>query len=437
MAPLPAAFAVLFAAALIAVLLYGPSGRRGALSLAVLGYGFSLSLVAAQPGGFDRVVSVLASRHSFSYLFDAALAPPTRDLLADFPGASAGLSMHSRTHPPGVLLAIRGLDGISRTLGPAGLLRLPLPRAAEAAMAKEISRARERGKPVPAIPPSPLTAVALGILLPLAAAATALPLFSLGLAWGLSDGAARLGAALWLAVPAAVLFTPSVDQALAGVAVVGAAVVVNGPQRGRELRAFAAGVIVALGCLISYGLLVTIPFVAWVAFSAGEEPWLSGRRWARPALVGVGFAVPLAALAGFAGYDPWASFHTAIAAHREMAVASRSYATWLFANPYDFALLCGPAIAVLGVFGLASRRAPVGLRRGLLGGAVLLALLWLSGSVRGEVGRIWLFAMPWVALAAAPAACSADSRLNSTSGLVVAAQTLSAIALAASMIFVD
>src|SRR6185436_9090041 len=168
--------------------------------------------------------------------------------------------------------------------------------------------------------------------------------------------------------------------------------------------AVAAGIVLALGCLISYGLLVAVPFVAWVAFSAGEESgWLAPRRFARAALVGAGFALPWLALELFAGYDPWTSFRTAILAHAQMAVATRSYATWLLANPYDFALFCGPAVAVLGLCGLVSRRDPVALRRGLWGGAALFALLWLSGSVRGEVGRIWLFAMPFVALAAAAA----------------------------------
>jgi hypothetical protein len=449
LAPVPLVLALLFAAALIAILVYGPAGRRGAWSLALLGYGFSLSVIAAQPGGFGRVVSVLASRHSFSYLYDAALAPPARDLLADFPAASAELSMHSRTHPPGVLLAIRGLDQVARTLGPAGALRAPLPKKSAGAMELEISRAKERGKPGPAIPPSPFTGVLLAFLLPLAAAATALPLFALAVGWGLPEDAARWSAALWLTVPAGVLFTPSVDQALGLVVVVGAVLAagavkgpkgLQGPQGQPGWRAMAgilgAGIVVGLGCLISYGLLVAVPFVAWVAFSAGGDPWLSPRRFVRAALVGAGFALPWLALALFAGYDPWTSFRTAISAHAQMAVATRSYAIWLLGNPYDFALFCGPAVAVLGLVGLVSRRGPVALRRGLWGGAVLFALLWLSGSVRGEVGRIWLFAMPFVALAAA-AAIERTAAGNRERALLVAAQALTTIALAASMIFVD
>lgn len=441
LAPLPALAAILFGAAVIAVLLHGPRGRKGAIWIALLGYGFILSVVAAQPNGFGRVVSVLASRHSFSYLYDAALAPGTRELLADFPAASAALSMHSRTHPPGVLLAIRGLDRAASALGPAGALGAPLPRKAAEAMAAEISRAKQRGKPAPAVPPSPMSAVALAFLLPLAAAATALPVFSLGRSWGLSDFGARSAAALWVAVPAAVLFTPSLDQALAGFAAAGAALAAKGAEGRRgDLQALAAGVVVGAGCLISYGLLVAVPFVAWVALASGEDrAWREARRAVRAALVGLGFLLPWLALALLAGYEPWRSFRAAISAHREMAVATRSYATWLFANPYDFALFCGPAVAVLAVAGALLRRGPSGMRRGLAGGAALFVLLWLSGSVRGEVGRIWLFAMPFVALAAAGAEGNrtAGPRNLWAPGLVVAAQALATVALAASMVFVD
>ncbi len=449
LAPLPACAALLAASVLILLLRYGPTVRRGAASLAIAGYAFSLSVVAAQPAGFERVVSVLSSRHSFSYLYDAALAPPAPLLLADFPAQTANLSMHSRTHPPGILLAIRGLDRIARALGPAGLLAARLPRKAEDAMDAEIARARERGKPAPARPPSAFTAVLLAFLLPAAAAATALPLHSLALVWGLRPDHARLTAALWLTLPAATLFTPSIDQALALVGVTAAAFAAVGGEANPKrvaVSCLAAGFVSALGCLVSYGLLVLVPFVAWIAFSTpNDDAWLSARRLSRPAMVAAGFALPWLALMFFGAYDPWSAFRTAISAHREMAVATRSYATWLAANPYDFALFTGPAVAVLGAFGLAAR-GDKALRRGLLGGAALLGLLWLSGSVRGEVGRIWLFAMPFVALAAAAAVqalsgestrAEADSRPAPIAGFIVAAQALSTLAFAASMIFVD
>ncbi|MBV8201320.1 MAG: hypothetical protein JOZ15_11920, partial [Acidobacteria bacterium] len=90
---------------------------RGAPPLAVVcGAAFTFALVAMQPGGFARVAAALVSRNSFGYVWDAALAPSTGALLADYPAASAGLNQHSLTHPPGPLLAVRALGWFDRVL---------------------------------------------------------------------------------------------------------------------------------------------------------------------------------------------------------------------------------------------------------------------------------------------------------------------------------
>ena len=92
--------------------------------------------------------------------------------------------------------------------------------------------------------------------------------------------------------------------------------------------------------------------------------------------------------------------------HRAIAVASRSYSTWLLWNPYDLLLLLGPAVLVLAA---AALRPPAGdgrpaFRALAWGWWALFAVLLLSGSVRGEVGRIWLFLMPFACVLAAGAA---------------------------------
>ncbi|HXU46688.1 MAG TPA: hypothetical protein VN783_14265 [Thermoanaerobaculia bacterium] len=424
---------VLAALALLAVVRWRPPGLGGRLLLVALGVVFTLALNTAQPGGLGRVTASLVSRNSFSYLYDAALAGSARDLLAGSPTAAGELSLHSRTHPPGALLAIRALDSIARRLGPPrGALALGAAQAIE----NEMNRARDRRRPVPAQAPSPWTPAALAFLLVLASALAALPLYRLALAWGLSETAAGLAAALWLAVPARSLFTPSLDQALALVPILATALAA-GPGRARAL---AAGAVIALGCFTSYGLLGALPLVMWIAATAPDGPEAPSGFALRPRLVraaatGAGFLLPWLALA-LAGYPAWERFRDALATHRSMAVATRSYPLWLAWNPYDFALLCGPAVVILAVAALfVFRRGALG--RGLLGAAGLFLLLWLSGSVRGEVGRIWLFEMPFACLGTAAAIDrfwgAAGGRAFSLLGL----QALLALALGASMIFVS
>jgi hypothetical protein len=436
----PALAAAVLALA-IAGLAAGPSaGSRGTVPLlAVLGFLFSLALVESQPGGFGRVTGSLASRHSFGYVWDAGLAPPTRELLARWPESTARLDQHSRTHPPGALLAIRGLDFLGR--------RLPVPEAgaglrAEAArsLEREVQRARARRRPVPERLPAAGTVALLALLLPALSALTAWPLARLGRAWGLSPEACVFAAALWALVPARSLFTPSLDQALP-LLLVGAAALA---ARGGWARAAGAGVLAGAACAVTYGYLAALPLALLPGVVArSEEP---GRRfglrveWGKLLAMAAGFLLPWAALAAF-GFHPLAALFRSLAEHREIAVLTRDYATWLRWNPYDFALLLGPAALGLALAGIPAIRAAVregGTRpRMAAAGAVfwaLLAFLWVSGSVRGEVGRIWLFFMPFAALLAAWAA----ERWSGPNGraLALLAQAALVVALAARMVFV-
>lgn len=435
-----AALAALAALAGLGVLWGHPrlAARRGAAPLAVLGGAvFTFALVAAQPGGFARVVAALVSRNSFGYVWDAALAPPASALLADYPAASAGLNQHSVTHPPGPLLVVRALGGLDRWLpAPAGVGgqaagRAPrLPALAAAAIAREVERARTHGRPVPQPPPGPWTVTALALLLPALSALAAWPLYGLGRRWGYEPRVALLAALLWLLVPARSLFTPSFDQALP-LLLVGAAALAATRGGG---RAAAAGGLLFAASFLSYGCLTALPLVAACAAASGEPGKDGGgnqgsgsgavRRWLlRTGLpLALGFALPYLALAAFAGHDPWHALRTALALHQRIAVAPRSYATWLLWNPYDFALLLSPA-----VLGLAAAAPLMPWRRSQPEPEPepaprsqprppwriacwtwwgLLALLLASGGVRGEAGRIWLIWMPFACLFAAPAAVS-------------------------------
>jgi hypothetical protein len=450
---LPAALAALAALAGLG-LLWGQrrlAAWRGAPPLAVAcGAVFTFALVAAQPGGFARVTAALVSRNSFGYVWDAALAPPTRALLADYPAASAALNQHSLTHPPGPLLAVRALGWLDRVLpapaadGTAGAAtdrvgggggRGGVPRMAAPAPAREVARAPRHGRPVPRPPPGPWAVAALAVLLPALSALAAWPLYLLARRWGLVPEAALLAALLWLLAPARSLFTPSFDQALP-VLLVGAACLAAG---GGRARAAAAGALLFAACFASYGCLPALPLVAACAAAA---PAAATRRegssaglWQRSGALALGFTLPYLALAAAAGHDPWHAMRAALEIHERIAVAPRSYATWLLWNPYDFALLASPAVvglAALALFraswtnretdspaGPASGTRRVSILDVLRGGRPaalrqagwwaawtwwgLLALMLLSGGVRGEAGRIWLPWMPFACLFAAAA----------------------------------
>lgn len=441
---------VLAAALVIPLLYWGSHDRRtdwrwSLPLLVILGWAFSLNLAQAQPGGFRRVFDALSSRHAFGYVFDAGLAPDTRTLLADWPAVSAGLNQHARTHPPGPLLGVRALDLLGRRLpsepeGERGLLS-----SASESLEREAARAALRGRRTPQHLPAPGTLVLLAVLLPLFSALAAWPLHRLAVGLGLEPGAALLAAALWIAVPARSLFTPSLDQALPLLLLGAAWMAVTGGR----VRPVLGGALLALAVFLSYGCLAVAPLVGLLALTARIEPgeeirpamgWRLVRRfsWDRALLLAAGFLLPWMALALSTGYDPVASFRTALEQHRAIAVVSRTYGTWLLWNPYDFLLLLGPAVLLLAAVGLKGRsEARLPAHRALLWGWWgLLLLLIVSGSVRGEVGRIWMFLMPFACLLAADEAVRRWGPRSLWAGALLVLELALALVLAGNLIFV-
>lgn len=450
----PALLAAAAAAALVAMAAGRGAGRLFLPAAGLAGALLTFALIAAQPGGLERVLGSLVSRNSFGYVWDAALAPETAALLADYPAASVGLNQHSRTHPPGPLLLVRALDRLDRLGGPGGATAGNRTEgwtgAARAAIDREIGRARDRRRPLPERPPVPEAVLALAILLPLAGAAAVWPLASLARSWELPPAAVSFAAALWLLLPARTLFTPSLDQALP-LLLTGAAALAAG--KGWP-RAALAGVVLFAACFLTWGCLAAVPFLLLIAAAANPGGGGKGRAlrlgpWrlgiAAPAVAGTAFAAPWVLLYATTAFNPLAALSSALTLHRQIAVDTRSYSLWLAWNPYDVALLAGPIVVGLAWMTMV---APKTWREGsrgafflpLLGFWGLLILLWISGSVRGEIGRIWLMWMPFACVYAAAAVGpmpGEEGRGRGRRAVALAAQALLLFALAASMSFVS
>ncbi len=122
-----------------------------------------------------------------------------------------------------------------------------------------------------------------------------------------------------------------------------------------------------------------------------------------------------------------------------MAAAGRDRLTWTWMNLYDFALFLGPALTIAAIAGTArlvrSIRTADAAAWLCLGGVAALVLLDLSGTTRGEVGRIWVFLMPFFALTATRGAW-AESPPQGALGLAILtlAQVIYAVVLYASIV---
>lgn len=421
-------WAALSAAALLGLIAL--SGRPWAIrrprrALAVLlagatvgGFSYQLGLLDLEPGrAMPTLLARTVSRTDTSY-YTVAVSEVARDPRAFLDGYAEALpalrktGKHAATHPPGPVLYYRALIALTER-SPA------LTRAALLAAGSSLDDRRVQRPPH--TPASMAAAVLGGSLLLLFCAAACWPVALLARAAGLDPlPAARLGL-LWTLLPGPALMSPQLDQALAlPVAAATALLAVAAVSAGRQvvLAALFAGLLAGVAFFISYGAAVFVDIGALAALALAPPGPGRARRWAIVTVSAfAGFlAVPAASVA--LGHEPLSSLRTALAFHRDAYTAPRSYALWLAFDPLDLALFLGLPVTALGLLALGRdvRRLRSGLAEGTARAlfrlrAVLalgLGLLIVSGTVRGEVGRIWIPLMPALLVAAMASAPQAD-----------------------------
>jgi methylthioxylose transferase len=199
---------------------------------------------------------------------------------------------------------------------------------------------------------------------------------------------ARAAAPFLATAPAALWIATSADALFAGVSAWAIALFVlatGGDRRGRAALALASGVLFGLALLLTYGVVVLASVAGAVSLWRG--------KWRPLLLGGVGSAMVLGA-AALLGFSWLSGLRATEALYRAGISSSRPYGYFVVNNLSAFALAVGPATAVA----LARlRRSPLAWIIG--GGLMAVAVADLSGLSKGEVERIWLPFVPWVAAA--------------------------------------
>lgn len=189
---------------------------------------------------------------------------------------------------------------------------------------------------------------------------------------------------------------------------------------GRWLDWLWAGLLLSLLTWLSFGNLVFGLMIGlhllWRAFWDGVEGRRKRERGREKAslfshgrntflglaLMGTGVALPwlLAYLVWNMNFFDLMAF--GLASHYDIVTAHRDYAIWWWMNLVDFGLWLGAGLLLLGLGGtvwLLWRSATDVVRRDLAGLALVfwsvLLLLDVSGTTRGEIGRLWIFLMPF------------------------------------------
>lgn len=381
------------AAALVALAALPPSSdRRASAALAavvVAGFLFQLALVGLEPAGITRTLMDRAlSRTATSYLTVAASdgardAGAYLDHHAERRAEARVGAKHAATHPPGPVLFYRALI--------AAFERAPAAASALLSMTGIDPAGGRR--------PAPVRAAALAgpLVIMFLCAAAAWPLAALAREGGLDAAHSVRVAALWPLLPGPALMAPHFDQMLA-LPVTAFAALLLAACDGRGRAAVAAGLCAGIALQVSYGAAVFVLLAGMAAFAltSGGERW---RRFSSPvwwAALAAAFVV-VAPMAW--GHEPVAAARSGLAIHAESYTAPRSYVTWLLFNPLDLALFTGIPIVVVGIVRiLRIGHGPFDRLRATVGAGI--ALLLLSGTVRGELGRIGIPVMPLLLVAA-------------------------------------
>ena len=386
-----AGMALACGAGLIALLAWPPRRTPLAVAAAIpLGLGLCFGLLELEPAGAMRTLVQRTMSRTVTSYYSVALTPAAQDVRQLLDRHDELLlemrrtGKHASTHPPGPVVFYRGLlelfdrnPGLAAAvLGAAGfedIERRPAERAAAAA--------------------GPL-------LILLACAATAWPLAALVRRAGGGEAEAARAALLWPLLPGPALMAPQFDQALAlpvTAATALAAAAASTAQTGRRWAlGLGAGACAAVALFLSYGAVAFLALAGAATLAAvidGREAWPRAARALVAAAVG---ASALMAVPMVLGHHPLRSALTALRIHREAYTGPRSYALWLAFNPLDLALFLGVPVAVLLAVRLVEAARTVRCAdmaagdRFSLAALAGLALLALSGTVRGEVGRIWI-----------------------------------------------
>ena len=367
----------------------------------VVGGLLPLLLLASEDGGcVAHLVRRTASPGYLSYhaVASSEAAADVGRFLRDYPRLVPELPVHAATHPPGPVLVFRGLIAV---LEDVPWLQRALDARVRAACGDEADGcgpylAAQGGAPRAAALAGALIAHGLTV-------ATLLPIAWLAFQLTRDPLAAARTAALWPLVPGAALFLPALDGAIAfpvACALAGWRAACAAERAwARAAGVVAAAAMGAAAAYLSYGSgLFLILGAGVVLASLPAAVWTSPRRRVLGPLAAVaalGTAFLLAPLA--LGHDPLASARAALALHTTEFTALRSYGTWLVFGPLDFAMFLGVPVAVA-----FAAHAWQGTRwataappaRFALATALVLAALFASGLVRGEVGRLFVPLLP-------------------------------------------
>jgi hypothetical protein len=329
-------------------------------ALVVANFCLQLFSVLADPRGAERILQIVSSPNATSYFTDALGIPHLSQWLGHFDRAA--LHGHAGTHPAGPIVFYYLF---ARIFGPdAGAL---------------------------------LGGCAVGLL----ASFGVVVMYHFAWLWTDDRRARLMASAFYALLPGLTVFFPELDQVypLFSMLLILTFVKALNATGSWYWHALAFGAILFLASFFAYNLLTIGAFLLYYSL---WWLWNKGRTLTllRTAAVSISLAVALyLLLRASTGYNPPAALRHALALQRGNAQwLARPYHVFVLTDLYDFALAAGIIAIPILAFRLTKLRDdfkvnPNGTALMLIGLATLLTVD-LSGLLRGETARVWLFLQP-------------------------------------------
>lgn len=196
------------------------------------------------------------------------------------------------------------------------------------------------------------------------------------------DAVARAAVPFLALFPGAVWTGVSADGLFAGVTSAGVMLLAYGGVR----RPLGGGLLLGLGCYLSYGLtLMALPALAVIVL---RRDW---RALAAALIAGGAVAVAFTA----AGFDWLTGYHLVTQRYYQGLAARRPYAYWVWADLATLVVSAGPA-ALAALPRTVEQARPAAVRCLTLAAAAAILAADLSGLSKAEVERIWLPFAVWL-----------------------------------------
>lgn len=376
------------------------------ISLAALTIGnFLLQLMAmlAEPRGIETIRQIVLSARATSYYLDSAGIHGVAPWLRHFDRATLGF--HSSTHPPGAILfyhVFTKLFGYQ-----AGAL---------------------------------VGGCAVGLI----ASLGVLAMYAFAGLWTADRRTRLIAAAFYALVPALTVFFPEMDQIYPIFSMLLILFWYKSFRSERAIpwEAIGFGVTLCVATFFAYNLLTIGAFLAYYAlYRLWREKWKGSsllKLLRNSGIAGALFAGCYTILWLATGYDPIASFLNALSYQAVFSAwLNRSYAMSALFDPYDFLLGAGILALPLVIFLLYRVAKKFDLTQEetalTLIALATIATIDLSGVLRGEAARVWMFLQP---LLIAPAAIELSRQPGRSLLAILSLQWLILASLKAKMSFI-